>query len=161
LRACAITSVARASQSSLWADRADIGLEEEPAIIFARTSESAQHTRPARLAAGLDGVVGNLIPILRIRWSILLSPANQIPIDDNSPEPYPRRPIAPQAFRPNSLFESCLHTLRLACVEYGHKSGEVGRGNSTTFVTRMLKNAAASSAALQFRSRKIRRCHPF
>jgi hypothetical protein len=96
LRACAITSVARASQSWLWADRADIGSEEDPAIIFARAGESAQDAKPTRVVIGLDGVLTSLAPIFRIRWSILLSPANQSRIATILQEPYPRRPIAPE-----------------------------------------------------------------
>jgi hypothetical protein len=143
LRACAITSVARASQSWLWADRADIGSEEDPAIIFARTSESAQDAMPTRAVVGLDGVLISLVPIFWIRWSILLSPTNQSRIATILQEPYPRRPIAPRAFRPNSLFGNSLHKLRLGSVDDGHKSGEAGRRNPTTLVTRTLKRCCS------------------
>ena len=84
LRASAITSVARASQSRLWANRADTGLEEEPTIICARTGESACRARSTTVAASLDGVVTSLVPIFWIRCSILLSPANQSRIGDDS-----------------------------------------------------------------------------
>ena len=141
LRACAITSVARASQSRLWANRANTGLEEEPTIICARTGESARRARSTTVAADLDGVVTSLVSIFWIRCSILLSPANQSRLPTILRNHTRDDPLPPECS--DQILRKLLHKLRLGSVDYGHKSGEVGRRNPTTLVTRTQKRCCS------------------